>query len=147
MATAHDPDLPFGVAWLSLRLHREVGAAPEDHLSIADELSGTRIEVDGWDRALATAWRQLAGEPAIDDWVEAYLRERGEEGLEVIFADTPRVVARHAFGRWNVHYPADLLLEAADPVLAMREAVMTALDRHVERQGLHVPLLAELLAD
>ena len=147
MATAHDPGPPLRGGVVEPGLHREVGAAPEDHLSIADELSGTRIEVDGWDRALATAWRQLAGEPAIDDWLAAYLRERGEEGLEITFADTPRVVARHAFGRWNVHYPADLLLEAADPVAAMRAAVMLALDRHVERQGLDVPLLAELLAD
>lgn len=147
MAPASDPHLPFGVAWLSLRLHREVGPAPEDHLSIADELSGTRIEVDGWDDALEGAWRQLVAEPAIDDWLEAYLAERGEEGLEVTFSDTPRVVARHAFGRWSVHYPADLLLGSADPVGAMRAAIVTVLDRHVERQALDVPLLGELLAD
>ncbi|CAM3755209.1 hypothetical protein [Nocardioides zeicaulis] len=147
MVPVSDPQLPFGVAWLSLRLHREVGPGPEDHLTIADELSGTRIEVDGWDEALGEAWRRLASEPAIDDWLEAYLRERGEEGLEVTFSDTPRVVARHAFGRWNVHYPADLLLGSVDAVAAMRAALVTVLDRHVERQALDVPLLGELLAD
>ena len=112
MATSPDPDLPFGVAWLSLRLHREVGASADDHLSIADELSGTRIEVDGWDRALATAWRRLAGEPAIDDWVEAY-------------------------ARWWAGSEEDLVRPEVSPALADLSGLPRALMLHGTRDLLH----------
>lgn len=158
--TASDPATPFSVAWVSMSLYRDAtGPDPlvaglgdlgdlGDVTALLDELGGTRVEVDGWDEALDLAWQEIvASSPAVRPWVSDYVAARGDEGLTVTFRDTARVVGRRGYGDFGVSYPADLLLAGADDkVAAMRTAVLTVLDRHVDRRSLGVPLLSEVYA-
>jgi hypothetical protein len=155
--TLPDPAVPFGVAWISMSLYREV-AGPDplvedrtalgDVTTLLDELGGTRVEVDGWDEALDRAWAEIVGSsPAVRPWVSDYVAARGDQDLTVSFADTTRVLGRRGYGGFAVSCPADLLLDAVDDkVAAMHTAVLVVLDRHVDRQSLDVPLLSDVHA-
>lgn len=134
---APSPPVPFGVAWLSDDLYRATAGRGR---------AGEKVEVDGWDDALDTAWRQLVGAwPGIPTWVDDYLRDESNDGLNVTFGDTSRVVGRRGYGCFNVSYPAALLHAHEDRVSAMRAAILVVLDRHVDRCDLHVPPLSSLI--
>ncbi|MDO3396688.1 hypothetical protein QWJ41_13240 [Nocardioides sp. SOB44] len=134
---APSPAVPFGVAWLSDDLYRVTAGSGR---------AGEKVEVDGWDDALDTAWRQLVGaRPGIPTWVDDYLRDESNDGLNVTFGDTSRVVGRRGYGCFNVSYPAALILAHEDRVSAMRAAILVVLDRHVDRCDLHVPPLSSLI--
>ena len=134
---APSPAVPFGVAWLSDDLYRVTAGSGR---------AWEKVEVDGWDDALDIAWRQLVGaRPGIPTWVDDYLRDESNDGLNVTFGDTSRVVGRRGYGCFNVSYPAALLHAHEDRVSAMRAAILVVLDRHVDRCDLHVPPLSSLI--
>ncbi|CUR57752.1 hypothetical protein NOCA1130200 [metagenome] len=142
--------LPFGCAWVSDSLYRQV-SEPDPFLGdlaeLADVLGGTRVEVDGWDEALASAWAKVVGsDPAVVEWASAYRDARGSSDLVVSFSDATRVVGRKARDYFSVTYPAHLLLGQEDRVAAMRRAIVTILDRHVRGAELGVPPLSEVYA-
>ncbi|MCF6376202.1 hypothetical protein L2K70_01145 [Nocardioides KLBMP 9356] len=151
---AVDPPRPFGVVWLSDRLYREDDSEDDELLGewadVARELGGSAVRVDGWDEAVDTAWEQLVtSSPSVGRWVDDYCAARaaaGHSGLTVVFKDVTRVLGRAGYGAFAVSYPTELLLAVGDPVAAMRAATVTALDRHVERAGLGVPLLSSLVS-
>lgn len=127
--------VPFSSSWISDRLYRVVS----DFGS-----AGRTVKVDGWYEAEDTAWRQLADElPDGSSWVEDYRAAALECRLSVTFNDVIRVTGRRGYGGFSVSYPADLLLAEDDKVVAMRTAILTAIDRHVDRCELGVPLLSE----
>ena len=145
--------VPFSVAWVSMRLYR-TATGPDPVLGdveeqLAAELGvdriGTRVELDGWDAALDTAWEGLVdATPALVDWTLAYREARGDRSLVVTFSDTTRVVGRRSRDCFSVTYPAELLLERDDQVAAMRSAVVMVLDRHVRGAELDVPPVSEV---
>lgn len=108
---------------------------------------GQDVEIDGWDEALATAWRELVNRPEAERWLDAYLASCGNEGLTVTFGDTTRIVGRHGYGNFNVSYPASLLLTTEDKARAVRTAILVVLDRHVHRSNLDVPLLSSVVTE
>ncbi|TGN63673.1 hypothetical protein EXE59_06700 [Nocardioides eburneiflavus] len=146
---------PFSVAWTSDSLYREASGpdpflGPEGDLTpVVDEMSGTRVEVDGWDDALDAAWQDIvrSDEAAVREWERSYVAARGAQDLAVDFNDGTRVSGRAGAGYYGVSYPAGLLLaDAGGKVAAMRTAVLVVLDRHVDRQSLDVPLLSDVYA-
>ena len=127
--------VPFSSAWVSDRLYRVVA----DFGS-----AGRAVKVDGWHEAMDEAWRQLVDElPDGSSWVDDYRAAALECRLGVSFKDVARVAGRRGYGGFGVSYPADLLLAEDDKVAAMRAAILTALDRHVDRCELGVPLLSD----
>lgn len=127
--------VPFSSAWISDRLYRVVA----DFGSM-----GRAVKVDGWHEAENTAWRQLVDElPDGSSWVDDYRAAALECRLTVTLNDVTRVVGRRGYGGFSVSYPVDLLLAQDDKVVAMRSAILTAIDRHVDRCELGVPLLTE----
>lgn len=142
--------VPFSNAWISESLYRRPTAPHPllgDFAELAEVLGGTRVEVDGWHEVLDDAWAQVVGsDPAVADWVRAYLDARGSTYLGVSFTDATRVVGRKARGHFNVTYPAHLLLQHEDRVAAMRRAIVTILDRHVRGARLDVPPLSDVYA-
>lgn len=145
------PAPPFSCAWTSDALYREAtGRDPllgPELTDLTDDLSGTRVEVDGWDEALRTAWAQvMESAPSVAEWVRAYRQACGGRGLIVSFSDSSRVVGRGARDYFGVTYPAHLLVEHEDRVAAMRAAIVTVPDRHVRGAGLDVPQFSEASA-
>jgi hypothetical protein len=141
---------PFSCAWISGSLYRRA-TAPDpllgDFAELTEVLGGTRVEVDGWDDALSDAWSEVVGsDPAVVEWVSAYRDARGSSDLVVSFTDATRVVGRKASGHFSVTYPAHLLLEHEDRMVAMRRAIVTILDRHVRGAELDVAPLSEVYA-
>lgn len=127
--------VPFSSAWISDRLYRVTA----DFGSM-----GQAVKVDGWYEAESTAWRQLVDElPDGSSWVEDYRAAALNCRLSVTFNDVARVTGRRGYGGFSVSYPTDLLLAEDDKVAAMRTAILTAIDRHVDRCELGVPLLSE----
>lgn len=130
--------VPFSTGWISMRLYRVVA----DH---GDR--GRIVEVDGWRDIEADAWRGIVDDlPEDSTWVADYRAAAADCKLVVSFKDVARVAGRRGYGGFSVSYPADLLLEGDDKVAAMRTAILTAMDRHVARCELGVPLLSEAVS-
>lgn len=126
---------PISTAWISDRLYRVVA----DH---GDR--GKIVEVDGWHEAKRDAWRGIVDDlPEGSTWVKDYRAASADCSLGVTINDVTRVSGRRGYGGFNVSYPADLLLEGSDKVASMRMMILTAIDRHVDRCELGVPLLSE----
>lgn len=127
--------VPFSSAWISDRLYRVTA----DFGSM-----GRAVKVDGWYEAESTAWRQLVDElPDGSSWVDDYRAAALECRLTVTFNDVTRVGGRRGYVGFSVSYPAELLLAEDDKVAAMRAAILTAIDRHVDRCELGVQLLSD----
>lgn len=129
--------VPFSSSCLSDRLYRVVS----DFGS-----AGRAVKVDGWYEEMDEAWRQLVDElPDGSSWVDDYRAAALQCRLTVTCNDVSRVVGRRGYGGFSVSYPAELLLAEDDKVVAMRTAIVTAIDRHVDRCELGVPLLSDAL--
>lgn len=127
--------VPFSSAWISDRLYRVTA----DFGSM-----GRAVKVDGWHEAMDEAWHQLVDQlPDGSSWVDDYRAAALECRLTVTFNDVTRVVGRRGYGGFGVSYPAELLLAGDHKVVAMRTAILTAIDRHVDRCELGVPLLSD----
>ncbi len=127
--------VPFSSAWISDRLYRVTA----DFGSM-----GRAVKVDGWHEAMDEAWHQLVDQlPDGSSWVDDYRAAALECRLTVTFNDVTRVVGRRGYGGFGVSYPGELLLAEDDKVVAMRTAILTAIDRHVDRCELGVPLLSD----
>ncbi|MBS2940329.1 hypothetical protein KDN32_21545 [Nocardioides sp. J2M5] len=133
-----DRFVPFGTAWISDLLYRVVA----DH---GDR--GKLVEVDGWQEAMDEAWRGIVDDlPEYSTWVKDYRAASADCSLGVTITDVTRVSGRRGYGGFGVSYPADLLLEGDDKVASMRTLILTAIDRHVDRCELGVPLLSEAVS-
>jgi hypothetical protein len=132
---SNDYFVPFNSAWISDRLYR----------GVADfGTAGRAVEIDGWHGAMDAAWHQLVDAlPDGSSWVEDYRAAALDCHLSVVFKDVTRVTGRRGYGGFGVSYPTELLLAEGDKVVAMRTAILAAIDRHVERCQLDVPLLSE----
>ncbi len=127
--------VPFSSSCVSDRLYRVVS----DFGS-----AGRAVKIDGWYEAESAAWRQLVDElPDGSSWVDDYRAAALECRLTVTFNDVTRVGGRRGYGGFSVSYPAELLLAEDDKVAAMRTAILAAIDRHVDRCELDVPLLSD----
>lgn len=157
MSSASREGAPFSVVWFSERLYRPATEDPLADLVVdldpdgATEVAGWGVALElsqPWEDLLTEAWqRVVARDPeAVHEWRDRYLATR-HHVLVVSFTDVrwPR------FSRSSEHegmsYPADAIVDAEDPVDAFVTAIVTVLDRHVDRAGLPVPPLSACLGE
>lgn len=151
------PASPFSCAWTSTSLYR-AATGPDPLLGpelteMTDDLGGTRIEVDGWEEALRTAWAQVVGSepsgrvgPRLPRGVRRPRAHRGLQRRLTRRRPSRARLRRAARDYFGVTYPAHLLHEHEDQVAAMRAAIVTVLDRHVRGAELDVPPFSEVYA-